>query len=215
VQELVPGKDDCLVIVACYFDQHGRWVAGFNTKKVVQVPEGFGTGCIVQASSQPELLPPTRRLLEAMKFSGIAEVEYKWDAAKQTYQLIEINPRPWDQHRLGKCCGTDLSYLAYCDRAGLPVSETVAAPAEIKWIAEDALLLELFSLIWKRDRRALSLLKKASGKRIYAISSWSDPLPVLMYLKNHLVPLLARQFLGRIKGMIRARHMDTKTGACV
>ncbi len=47
VQELIPGGDECLRIAACYMDRHGEFSGGFNTRKLVQIPEGFGTGCIV------------------------------------------------------------------------------------------------------------------------------------------------------------------------
>src|ERR1039458_6296972 len=80
VQEMIAGGDENLAIAACYLDRQSNWVAGFNTQKVVQIPEGFGTGCIVQATDRPELFEPTLRLLQAMRFTGIAEVEYKWNA---------------------------------------------------------------------------------------------------------------------------------------
>ena len=64
VQEMIPGGDENLAIAACCVDRQSNWVAGFNTQKVVQVPEGFGTGCIVQATDRPELFGPTLRLLQ-------------------------------------------------------------------------------------------------------------------------------------------------------
>src|SRR5207237_1328012 len=75
VQEMIPGDDRALVIAACYMDRQSNWVAGFNTQKLVQAPEGFGTGCIVQAVERPEVFEPARRLLEHLRFTGIAEVE--------------------------------------------------------------------------------------------------------------------------------------------
>jgi D-aspartate ligase len=188
IQELIPGDDRSLVIAACYMDRQAKWVAGFNTQKLVQCPEGFGTGCIVRALDRPELFAPARRLLEHIGFTGIAEVEFKWDEARQVYQLIEINPRPWDQHRLGATCGTDLVYLAYCDHAGLPVPPVVKKPAERKWVAEDAFLFESLRLFWRRDPKWRDLFRFAQGKRIYAIWSWRDPLPMAAYLFPRLIP---------------------------
>jgi hypothetical protein len=49
---------------------------------------------------------------------------------------IEINPRPWDQHRLGNTCGVDLIYLAYCEHGGLPLPRFETKQSEDKWIAE-------------------------------------------------------------------------------
>lgn len=194
VQELIPGGDECLLIMACYMDRNGEFSAGFNTQKLVQSPEGFGTGCIVQAADRPELLERTIRMLKAMRYTGIAEVEYKWDAAASEYKLIEINPRPWDQHRLGKSCGTDLAYLAYCDHAGLPKPKTASRVSSEKWIAEDAFLMESLRLLRRRDPKLRRLLAKARGKRIYAIWSIRDPLPFLVYMVRMIPSLIGMAF---------------------
>src|SRR5262249_24751276 len=82
VQEMVQGADDCLMIAACYMDRRSNYVAGFNTQKALQIPEGFGTGCIVKSAECPELLERTAALLRQMRYTGIAEVEYKWDAER-------------------------------------------------------------------------------------------------------------------------------------
>ena len=193
IQEMVPGSDDCLFIAACYLDRESNWVAGFNAQKLLQHPEGFGTGCIVQTADCPELREPTMRLLQTIGFSGVAEVEYKWDASRKEYQLIEINPRPWDQHRLGRCVGTDLIYFAYCEHAGL--QRPIATPqrrkgASHKWIAEDALMHDLLRIVWRRDARLTGLKKMLSGQRTYGIWSVKDPLPFLAYLVVQAIPVV-------------------------
>lgn len=203
VQEMVPGGDENLVIAACYLDRQSHWVAGFNTRKLVQVPEGTGTGCIVEGVNRPELFEPARRVLEAMGFSGIAEVEFKWDARDRQYKLIEVNPRPWDQHRLGADCGVELMYLAYCERAGLPAPPQQDPAPRSKWIAEDTMITTALRLAWHRDPRLLSLFRQARGKRIYAIWSGKDPLPFLAYLFMDLIPGLltggVRSLMGKCK----------------
>jgi D-aspartate ligase len=192
LQEMIPGGDDCLVITACYADRLSRLTAFFNTKKLVQVPEGFGTGVVVQAADYPELIEPTARLLKAMCFTGIAEVEYKWDAAQRGYKLIEINARPWDQHRLGIGCGVNLPYIAYCDRAGLPMLPQKKRASAEKWIAEDSFFMALLAVLARGDfSKARFLLRMARGKRCYAIWSVKDPLPLLAYGIRRYFPELA------------------------
>ena len=202
LQEMVPGGDDCLVITACYLDRNSNWVAGFNAQKLVQSPETFGTGCIVQSANRPELFEPTLRLLREMRFSGIAEVEYKWDSQKGAYQLIEINPRAWDQHTLGAAGGVDLIHLAYCDYAGLPLPACVRNVSTNKWIAEDAFLMNAISYLWRRDPKFGALFRMARGKRIYAIWSAKDPLPFLAYFALHLVPELVRSSIRLLRSAL-------------
>ena len=223
VQEMIPGGDDCLLIAACYLDRESKFVAGFNTQKLLQLPEGFGTGCIVQGVDRPELFEPATRLLQAMHFTGIAEVEFKWDAARREFRLIEINPRPWDQHRLGHACGVDLIYVAYCEHAGLAKPAIHQQPAESKWIAEDVLCVAALRSLWKRESQIGSLLRLARGKRIYSIWSAKDPLPWLLYALTGILPrvvgnglravwsVLTRRLIGkrrRGKGLTYEQHLE-------
>jgi D-aspartate ligase len=211
LQELIPGSDCNLVIAACYLDRQSNWVAGFNTRKLVQIPEGFGTGCIVQAVQCNELFEPAMRLLQEIRFTGIAEVEFKWNAAISEYQLIEVNPRPWDQHRLGKSCGTDLVYLLYCEYAGLGRPSVNNRTSAQKWIAEDTLLETALRRIWRLDPSVRSLFRLARGERIYAIWSARDPLPSLTYWTTNLIPRLiaigVRGIWTGLKTMVFRKHL--------
>ena len=209
IQEMVPGGDDALLIAGCYLDRESHFIAGFNTQKLVQIPEGFGTGCVVRGTDCPELLDPTIRLLQAIGFSGIAEVEYKRDAVDGTYKLIEINPRPWDQHRLGNACGVDLPYLAYCEHAGLPLPDVKKKPTGHKWIAEDAFLLGLIQSMYRFDGRFLPLLRMARGKRIFAIWSWKDPLPFAGYMTTRFIPEFLRAVLKAVWARVVRRDAGT------
>jgi predicted ATP-grasp superfamily ATP-dependent carboligase len=204
IQQLIPGGDDCLVVAACYMDRQSRFQAGFNTQKLVQTPTGFGTGCIVQSADRPELFDGTIRLLQAMRFTGVAEVEYKWDATDRQYKLIEINPRPWDQHRLGAACGVDLVYLAYCDHAGLPAPDMQVRITPRKWIAEDALVMAALRLAWRREPGVRTLLRQARGKKQYAIWSKTDPLPFIAYLAR-LIPSLIGMAVQGIRRLLAGR----------
>jgi predicted ATP-grasp superfamily ATP-dependent carboligase len=213
VQEEVPGPDDSLFVVACYVDRQGRFQGAFNLQKLVQIPAGFGTGCIVQTADRPELVDRTERLLRTVGFTGIAEVEYKWDARCDDYKLIEINPRPWDQHRLGVASGVDVMYLAYCDCAGLGTPELRPTGRPMKWIAEDAFLLGLLGLLWRREGGLLTLLRQAGGPKMFAIWSVRDPLPFIAYV-TQLIPQLGRMVLARASPHRRSPRPE-KAGAAV
>lgn len=186
LQEIIPGPDDQLFVAACYLDKASSLVAGFTAQKLLQVPAGFGTGCIVQTVDRPELFAPAARLLRNMKFTGIAEVEFKWDSTSRQYKLIEINPRSWDQHTLGRACGIDLIYLAYCEHAGLPMPRVGPQTAGTKWVAEDVFFMTALHLLWRHDRNLLSLFRLARGNRLLAIWSKTDPLPFIGYLISFL-----------------------------
>jgi predicted ATP-grasp superfamily ATP-dependent carboligase len=200
LQEQVPGPDDRLAILACYVDGASNIVAGFNAQKLVQTPPTFGTGCILQSTERPELAEPTARLLKAIGFTGVAEVEYKWDSRTNQYSLIEINPRPWDQHRLGAACGVDLMHIAYCDLAGLPAPAVHAGFVHRKWVAEDSLVLQLVRLVWRREGGVRDLLHQARGTREYAIWSIRDPLPFVVSFMTLVAGLAGAGFRALRRG---------------
>ena len=218
LQELVPGGDDRLFVHACYLDRDSRHVAGFEAQKIVQVPEGFGTGCIVQSVSRPELVEPTIRLLQSIRFSGIAEVEYKWDSATAQYKLIEINPRSWDQHRLGNASGVDLVYAAYCEHAGLPLPHAAKPTVGIKWIAEDVFVTMALRLLCKRDPRLRAHFRHARGKRVFAVWSFRDPLPLLVWLVIRFIPDMVAAGVHWLRAQLKrsgTRAVTVKEGVSV
>jgi D-aspartate ligase len=204
IQEMIPGGDDCLWIAACYLNRQGQFVAGFTAQKLIQVPEGFGTGCMVQTVLRPDLLKTAAGLLEKIGFSGIAEVEFKYDAPTGEYKLIEINPRPWDQHRLGNACGVDLIHLAYCDFTGQPLPQLQQRTAGERWIAEDVFVWSLLRSLWKRDGKFFRLLKMARGRRVYAMWLLRDPLPFLGFFIAGFVP----DTLSNLSRYFRARSAN-------
>jgi D-aspartate ligase len=205
LQEMVPGEDDCLTVTACYVDRGSKCAGTFHAQKLAQEPAGFGTGCIVQTVIRPELNEPTERLLREMRFSGVAEVEYKWDRAANLYKLIEVNPRPWDQHRLGSASGVDLIHLAYCDHAGVAMPSLHAGAATWKWIADDTFAMAVLRSLWRRDGRYRELLQLARGKRVYGIWSIKDPLPFFAHFTLRLIPQLVGAGFKRLGSVFATR----------
>jgi D-aspartate ligase len=203
LQVAVPGADTGLVVAACYIDRASNFVAGFGAQKLLQIPEGFGTGCILQTADPSEVMPLALKLLREMQFNGIAEVEFKRDSSSDEYKLIEVNARPWDQHRLGRACGVDLIYMAYQDLADLPRREVIPQrPVETKWIAEDALTTASVCSLWHRDKKFLQRLRLASGKRMYGIWYAHDPLPGIAWVV-HTIAAAARAVLRRFSCSIQ------------
>jgi predicted ATP-grasp superfamily ATP-dependent carboligase len=145
-----------------------------------------------------------------MGFTGIAEVEYKWDTGRREYRLIEINPRPWDQHRLGKACGIDVIYLAYCEHAGLPMPDLSKALPGHKWIAEDAFIPSALRMLWRTDPKLRSLFRLARGKRLCAIWSAGDPLPFIAYWTRFIPELLATGVRAVISGLKRSLFRERR-----
>ena len=193
LQEYVAGDDSDIVVCGCYIDRQARLLGHFTARKVKQNPPLVGTGTVVEAADVPAIVPLSIEVLKAFGYSGLAEVEFKYDRASERFVLIEINPRHWDQHELGTLVGVNLTWIAYRDMIGMlptPSRPTYRAGHICKWIAEQELIYATARSAVQEIRarrgtmRAISkamgeLRASLKGKKIFGIAKLSDPYPTL------------------------------------
>ena len=202
LQEWIPGGTDQIVVWGGYVKLGQEPQAHFTARKLVQSPDEFGTGCVVESFHIPDLLEPSLRLCRVLGYEGIAEVEYKRDARDGALKLIEINARHWDWHELSRVSHANLTWSAYCDLTGIPAQSAGLPVQRAKWIAEDALLTHILASFYGGQSRSLHLWSALAGRRVYGIFAWNDPLPFLRYSVTTLLPGLARVAIGKIRRSI-------------
>ena len=118
VQELVPGGDDELYSLGSYLSADGEALGLFSGRKLKQVPPLIGTCRVGEAVWVQDVVDAGVRLLRALGFHGISQVEFKRDPRDGRYKLMEVNPRLWQWHGLAAACGVDLPLIAYRDLTG-------------------------------------------------------------------------------------------------
>jgi D-aspartate ligase len=118
VQELIPGGDDELYSLGSYLRADGKPIGLFSGRKLLQVPPVIGTCRVGEAVWVQEVVDAGLRLLQALGFHGISQVEFKRDPRDGRYKLMEVNPRLWQWHGLAAACGVDLPLIAYRDLTG-------------------------------------------------------------------------------------------------
>ena len=194
LQEYVEGEDSDIFTFCSYCNKNSDVLASFNTRKIRQLPDKFGTGIVVKSAINNELNEPSKRLLKHLHFSGISEIEYKRDPGTGKYYLIEINPRFWDQHRLSMDFGLNLALIAYNDLTGrnnpIPSNELRQAT----WIAEDAFIIGLLDKLWKDRRNFYYMLREVEGPKNFAMWNSKDPLPLLSAIFMAGIDILTRFF---------------------
>jgi predicted ATP-grasp superfamily ATP-dependent carboligase len=193
VQEWIPGRTEDIVIFGGYVDEASEPVAYFTARKLIQSPDDFGTGCLVESVDISALLEPTKRLLRATGYHGMAEVEYKWDVRTKEFKLIEINTRHWDWFQLGHASGVNLTWAAYNDLIGNPIRLVQPPIVKAKWIAEPELFYYVLRGLYRNELKLGELFHKLAGRRMYGILNWRDLLPTLYYWFCELPPRLWRQ----------------------
>jgi len=136
LQEQIPGGDDTLWTVGSYVDLHGGVPGIFCGRKLLQAPAGVGTCRVGVAEWDDEAVDCARRLLHALGFHGISQVEYKRDPRDGTLRLMEVNARLWQWHSLAAACGVDLVQMAYSDAIGEPVAARTSRGSDgRRWVA--------------------------------------------------------------------------------
>ena len=118
VQELIPGGDDELYSLGSYLREDGEPLGLFSGRKLMQVPPLVGTCRVGESVWVQEVVDAGLRLLRALGFHGISQVEFKRDPRDGRFKLMEVNPRLWQWHGLASACGVDLPLIACRDLAG-------------------------------------------------------------------------------------------------
>jgi predicted ATP-grasp superfamily ATP-dependent carboligase len=133
VQELVPGGDDELWTLGSYLATDGQALGLFCGRKLRQTPPVVGTCRVGEARWEDEVVEQGLRLLAALRFRGISQVEFKRDPRDGRYKLMEVNARLWQWHGLAAACGVDVVRIAYRDLLGDRPAPVRMAREGLRW----------------------------------------------------------------------------------
>jgi D-aspartate ligase len=113
VQEMIPGGGASQFSYAALC-REGEPIISLTARRTRQYPIDFGySSSFVETLDVPEIIEPSRRLLAAIRYTGLVEVEYKFDARCNRYKLLDINPRLWTWSPLGARAGVDFPCLLW------------------------------------------------------------------------------------------------------
>lgn len=110
IQELVEGDG---IGVEMLYDFDGRAVASFCHRRLREYPLTGGPSTYCESIRHPVAEFHARALLDHLRWTGLAMVEFKIDARTGEPKLMEINPRPWGSMALPIAAGTDFPWLAF------------------------------------------------------------------------------------------------------
>lgn len=191
VQEIIPGGGENQYSYAALCDD-GVPLAGLVARRTRQFPMDFGrASTYVETVEAPEIEAAACRLLGALHYTGIVEVEFKQDACDGQYKLLDVNARVWGWITLGCRAGIDFPYLLWRLLQGESIAP-LRAPAGIRWIR---MLTDIPTVASELRHRRLTpgeYLRSLRGPLEFAVFASDDPLPALVEL-----PTLPRLILGR------------------
>ncbi len=181
VQDLIEGGGACQLSYAALC-REGRPVASVVARRTRQWPMDFGrASTYVETIEAPDVEDVATRLLAAMGYDGIVEVEFKRDSRDGRLKLLDVNPRVWGWHTLGGRAGVDFPYLLWRMTTGASLVET-RGRSGVRWVRA---LTDLPTVLGEIRAGRLSLgayLSSLRGPIEFAILAADDPVPALVEL---------------------------------
>ncbi|VAW71549.1 ATP-grasp enzyme-like protein [hydrothermal vent metagenome] len=171
----------------------GEALASFNHRRLREKPPWGGVSVLSESVPiDPTLLTHARALLDAVKWHGIAMVEFKVNEDGTPY-LMEINTRFWGSLQLAIDAGVDFPWLLYQMACGKSVEaiHNYKTGTRLRWLLGD-----LDSLYISLKRNENSLMEKLAVllrfltphpfTTRHEVNRWSDIRPFLWELKHYL-----------------------------
>ncbi len=195
IQELIPGGGEAQFSYAAVCDK-GVPVASIIARRTRQCPMDFGRfSTYVETIADPGITDPAEKLLAALGYTGLAEVEFKQDPRDGEFKLLDVNTRAWGWHSIGARAGVDFPYLLWRVVQGERVAR-IKAREGVKWIRVSGDLPVVLKEILKGRLSIPAYLKSLRGPLEPAIFATDDPLPGVMDIPL-MVSLLCRRMLRK------------------
>ena len=210
VQEWIPGNGETQFSYAGLWDR-GKPVASLVARRARQYPVDFGrSSTFVETVEQEQVETLACRFLESLSYSGVVEIEFKYDRRDRRYKLLDVNGRFWTWTGLGQLADVDFPYLAWRQALGQDAS---CAPAEtsgktgVAWMHASR---DILAAVAEISRGGLTLSDYLAGLRkelVFASFAVDDPLPAIAEL-----PLLAWNRLTKRGGRDRTKEFTDDFG---
>jgi predicted ATP-grasp superfamily ATP-dependent carboligase len=185
-QEYIRGGEGELFSSNCYYDREGIPQVTFIARKIRQWPPLTGYTSLGEECRNDVVLAQSNLLFGKVRYHGLGYLEVKRDEVTGEHLIIEANiGRPTGRSSLAEGCGVELLQTMYADTFGLPLPPNrVQTYGGGKWIqfVNDARSAFFF---WRRgELTVMEYLRSLRGIKVFAIESFSDPLPFVVDVYN-------------------------------
>jgi predicted ATP-grasp superfamily ATP-dependent carboligase len=177
-QEKIAGPE---VVGFGFVARDGQVVEAYQHLELASTPPDGGSAIAARLTDIPRVRELSERLLGAFRYTGWGLVEFKFDARRNDYVFMELNPKLWASLELGLRTQPRLSGL-------LLGAETPVEPIEGLWWPE--------RVLQNGPRHWLSAWRIARG-----LARSRETIPLRTYLKAGLPPgarARARAILGKV-----------------
>jgi D-aspartate ligase len=141
LQEYIPGSPDSFWAFAGFFTNESEGLVGFTGKKIRQSPPFRGVTTLGICLKNETLEKTAVDFMRKVSYSGIVDMEYRYDRRDDQYKLLDVNPRIGAQFRVFvDSNGMDVVRALYLHLTGQPVQPGTVCEGR-KWIVEQSDLM--------------------------------------------------------------------------
>jgi hypothetical protein len=133
-QKWVPGVGCGVGVLA----EAGSVRVSFSYRRLHEVPRTGGISSLRRNWQHAGILADAKARITALEWTGLAMLEYRWDAATDDFWFIEINSRVWGSMHLALAAGIDFPALLLADSAAAksatPACTRLTFPLDLQWL---------------------------------------------------------------------------------
>lgn len=198
IQEQIPRQGPGLG-ASFLMDEQSQVKAVFMHQRLREYPVSGGASTLRRSIWRDDIYEMGSRLLKAMNWFGVANVEFKLDPRDNTPKLMEVNPRFWGSLALAIHAGVNFPQLLYRMATGRSFSPVTRYRLDIqcRWMLPGDILHYIHNP--RRHRLVPKFFKFRQPGLYYDILSRSDPLPVLGRLLMPLTLLYDKDMKYRLR----------------
>lgn len=194
IQQKIVGFDDHMVTYDAYLNRNHQVTHAISCQKLRQYPINYGASVLTTIVYRPKLHEIGQAFLEAIQWTGFAELEFKIDERTEEIYLIEMNVRTTNFNQMLTSVNLNFPFITYAELTGIPVDPYIMQEdrkVAFEYGYENALALKDY--IKTNQMTVKRLLAPYHYKKVYAIYSIRDPKPWLNFMK-----LLTKKMVKKI-----------------
>ena len=220
LQEYFAGDGVGIELIA----DRGELQYSFQHRRLHEVPlTGGGSSLRISEEPHPDLVDAASKLMRALRWHGVAMVEFKRNPASGAFRLMEINGRFWGSLPLAVAAGADFPAMLHALMTTGAVGTWPAARAGIvgRQLARD---LDWLEHVMRRNAPARLVQLPSAGQVLrdsllvfsrrhrFDVQDWRDPWPGLVDLAR-IMGGQWRRVAGKLAQRRRLRHEGRQAAA--
>jgi D-aspartate ligase len=196
IQELIPGDGTAQYSYAAVWDR-GAPIGSLVARRRRQYPVEFGfTSTFVETVDAPEIEAAAARFLASLNYSGLVEIEFKYDARDGLYKILDVNARAWTWIALGAAAGLDFPAIQWALAMGEDIAP-LAVRNGVNWLYFPRDLVASIQEMAAGRLSPIDYLRTLQRPSASAVFAWDDPWPAVLDIPLSAARVVTRRLSRR------------------